>query len=1245
MNRILFTILLSLSFGSACTRVTDTKGHAGPATQSVGAGDQSPANMDAVVATDTQRRMMNAVSELSSEGSLTNAQALADELFQASVLRNPGRDRDPGLIAKVWALNQGIIRAAQSQSAAFRESNLADRYRQTVLQGCRGLNMRTCRNLELFQLDVGTAQVLRILALDSRSSAMESHQLLLIAQDLGNGVASPELSSTLFSSLLGKISESIETRERNDGSLQVSLRNQSREQLNYTRLLADNAAALLRSSPRLEISTATLDTLFQWTIRGDLNTIFGPTVAQPLTQVVLDRLQTPALWERFSALMRQSEESAGDEAREDQVFIPHSLTSAERRIRSTAPAMANALHVPDRAPLERYRDSKDLLALYALNRLFAYDSLDQIAQLLRNSSVDQARFLEIAESYLRGQFAALAGETNRGMSRLFTRVSDGTNPRNLLTRAMQDSRSEFSPLWKDYFKKVGRVRTYFIREIEPRQSDRTGTDIGRKSAEFRHFLDFLGTNAKYAVIYPNILMFAYYAKKIDYREQFDFPGVRGGVTIDAKLIMRELMGGVFPPIFNFLDDESDARPLNKIEVLYAVYFAVRGDLPRFYRVDFSEWFNQIAEAELESSGEKLRDNGRMISRFIDQNDPTTRRTNQICSAAEGTGPAFENSIPIESVMVTTVLGRTNEAAGSRPEIGEILRRFQASMNSGNDLPLAESIEQIRSDLNPSLRRLYLIRNLYRSSPSLDAEQMNRINQRLETVTSLRDFVVHNAGTQAQKMSECLVRLSKAEHLRRHQLYAQEESFWALVYTSLELMEKYGNESGTFSEVRARHANDPIWQNPALQAANQNLSIFDAVRELTENAQGLAAVDQKIPGYLDEYRRLGGIQRGAGGRAQFVFRKIDLIVRTSNQIERLPVNSGPDRPRINWPSNLRDLKRKIFSYFNEPDHLVASFPAQENYNGRDRESIFRSGVADWFFVQAYWFGDTSQMTHSYRRLYQSRLAYFKAKHALEVDPETLAACDEACVRQKNEAMRLDAQQEMRYAGQLLDEFNLDAYADDRRVLRSIGRSIVVSGPSDYVPSGPLYLFVNDQDALYSYLPLFDQAFNFVTAFHLGRYAGMRGYRPTADRVTTADERQAASSANGGTGVTFEEMLNRLNLFEDAHALNRTLRDQDKNLLFPVDSSDLAQINSIFTSWIKTEQRLANAFLTEAEPTLAALRPRPMQFDLRAQPFDHAYAISPYLRNRYLDDMQKFNVETFGVFLPEELRDNPSWIYRD
>ena len=1096
---------------------------------------------------------------------------------------------------RVLDLFYGGVQEVLDQSPAVQPVVLKDllaRYEKFLWKGCENGGWNNCRFHRSLAMEPSAARLIWHLAKQKKDDVRDFYRYLKLTLDVNKTRwQDPDVIKAIVGSSLDLFRSFIE--EKGDNSVfSLSVDHLSTAERDDLRLFGDviaTALALGGEKAEASLSIPVLRVLFVWLDSGSLQHIFGRPLTLRIASLIAKNIRRPEMWPSFVGLLKQQEDAASaEELRKWQkelagrshpdhavdlsgdfvaidARLSRTYSSAVKVVNFLSASMFSNLGVTPIDFFDGTKSQDQLLYFYVLRQAFANRPKDEVHSFWDISAKDPMQLMEYIEHFARVFMVNATAMTNLKMAEMFKRIDAGlVDPNQLLKHSIDEANAKVGPIWMEYYARVGQLKDFFEQNIEPQGGLDPESELGKRTREMRDFFDHLHRNVKFLVTYPNMIMLAYYAKKVGYSERIKLPYLRFPITLDGNLIMQELMEGKIPPLFLFTNYEGDGEALDRLEVMYAMYFAVKSDLLTLYNVDPVDWFEKISAAYIQEDQVILQDWSDRMTARTKPNSPFGELA-KICTALEKakSGTLSEahriiNPLAVKNINSNVLYGRLGMYARE-----PLLSTIKAVSPAGNyDEMIAEGLEIIRSDIDPKLRNIMLIRSVYART---DVDQVRRgkvlakMDNLLSRIEHLRRGVLARSMLYENTVGKCVLDLSEEEWRRRGEMFNMELEFQGLVFTALAALNDLVDRRLDSTEALRASTDHPIWKLSFFDALDPKLRLYESVRKLFKARGGFRQAFKEIVKYEQDYDHLGGIReienRHSGNFHYFYrFRYLDMYPRLATYVTEgfngVEVSLKMDKVEANYPETLKDFREQVagwqmsymdlnkkFSYFGK-DEMDLSFEERRDQFVTSVMQKFSSFTREWFFY-------IHGMAAVERRWMQTMVALQKLKYEIELDPLKQLDCDRDCIDDIRNQMAIDALELIYRDVDFLRQDNLNQIVDDESILGWLGRISYRSWPK----AGPYYLFARD-NIHQDYVALTDDTYTYLTSYHLGKWSKYRGYRPMAENIASNDHRHD----EGGMGMMSEADLKyRASPFERTKGIYLSLKKQKQRLQLHVDQS--------------------------------------------------------------------------------------------
>lgn len=1096
--------------------------------------------------------------------------------------------------------NSQLMKAFVSERSNPEAKAMIVKYRELLLKGCFGAELTGCQNLDFFSRDPQVVGLIKVMILQT-ADIEQYYSLIAIAFELKSTRPDAELSQMCLARLtdLLKLYVHVEQRNQNtDIRLKALSLDQRRRFVGYTTFLN----TVMHTSSGVKLSDEQAVELFSWLASGKMTQVLGKDLAQVISRLVAPQLDQPRIWSSFIKVFRRSE--SNDEL---------SYSNALKRVKDSDSGLFNRLGVtPYNLDSRLETHSKDVAALYYLSRLTALKSAIKERYLWEIANLDPAQAMDLIETYVRVTLIDRALDTHKRLADFYRKYQrDGSAKTELVFEAVRFSDQNLTPSWKDYVTRIQRLETFFADEIERRYSNEKGTPLALKIAKLRNFFEELNPAIKYMVTYPNMIMFGYYAAKMNLNMKLlGLSGER--IEINKDLILHELMEGGLPPLFTFTsfrptENRRDREGIDSVQMLWSLYFAMASDLPKLYGIRAEEFLRTFITAYKARTDKRMRT---IIDRHKIYLQPNSeiQQLLRICAAPEESFGLFRNQIDLNNLSQVTFLGEmslTLPPLRTAVNITNLKSEYlQASMD--------EAIETLRTDVDPLLRRIFLIKSAVAKAPSTDRAALNQIDSLMAESLTMRESILSSTRILIERMPPCVQRFRQIELNRRHELIGMEIDFLNNVSMALKRLAEARSEIAALSALKL---------NPFFAALDVAKPAITALNEAVINGTGLETPFQHISGYREDFFRHAGFRKSSDGRIYFAYRKRDMLIRMAMYLtkgfQNRQISTKLDQLIVTLPASLKELESRMTSTLTSLDFKGPVSEELQLYSLPD-DGVLRAGL-EHFRAHFHWFGDVTSAPPIYRHFLRHMTALYKFKSLGPLNLENQVECDWACQNRNYEDARAGAIQLIETSRSMLEDFRMHPRDEILLNLFEVPGYFSFHKSNGLSKTGPEHLFTTENSNR-DILGLTDEVFTYLTSKRLGYQPSFRGLRETAERYVTTEINEK----------TAESLITRPDYYVKAEKLyGKTLRDKQKLLLFPVDPTIDQQIELFHRLFIQTDLMLADLFISTAHEWSKANPLPPVKF-LRLESPVLMPVLSTTLIGNYRMQIRKFHDHTQGVF---------------
>lgn len=1052
-----------------------------------------------------------------------------------------------------WALNfmnTQIVEALKESPGDARLKALLANYRNRLLQDCHARDLKACRNLTFFQRDPQVVSLIKVMAL--QTTDVEAYfRMLAIAFELKSAQPDPELKQMVYARMTEfiKIYVSVGTSgEMTTLQLKRLSDTQKREFVFYSTFIT----SVLRTSPEVKLTGAQSVELYNWLSSNQMESVLGRDLAFVISELVANQLEQPEIWTKFVANFNRDQ-------RDEEL----SYSNALKRVKEFDPELLTRLGVtPYDLQAKIQSRSTDLAAMFFLSRLFDLRQPLRERYLWNIAKLEPIKAMEMIEAFVRVTMIDRTLDTHKKMADFYRRYQrDGGAKSEMLYETMKFADVNLSPKWKDYVTRIQQIELFFAEEIERRHSNEKSGELSERILKMRNFFEQLNPSIKYMATYPNMIMFAYFAAKANLNFYVTtFFGSK--IEITKELVMHDLMEGKLAPMFlftSFRSNESrrNSEGIDSVQVLWALYFAMAMDLPRLYDISADEFLGTFISTYKTRTDNHMR---RLITyheKLLAPNSEINQLLS-ICSAPQNAQNVFVNQFDMDRLKYLTFLGEFGQY--SRPPLKSAI---DAHNPSKQFLPnsLDEAIEVLRSDVDPKLRRLFLIKSAYKLARSTDQAALAQIDSLMAESLGMRTRLLESSRLLIEQLPACMIQMRDIEQRRRRELLNMEIAYMTKVQSALSVMQSSANEQAAVVALKA---------DPFFAELDTTKPLIQSLNDLLAAKSGMENAFNSIAEYRSNYQLYGGFQKESSGRIYFHHRGSDLMVRLATfamyGFNGTQIGDRIDRLKIVLPASMKELEIKTRGTFSRAE-AVQLFASPS-------DRVLRTALAH-FRAHIQWPADIHGATPIFRSFIRESTALYKFNFLGDLDLENEINCVGPCEARKIQDARAGAETLILQSRSFLEKLRFNE--PDRALLR------LFDAPSFYNfdnstswSSGPRYLFVNDniQQDLNG---MTDEAFIYLTSMSLGNEPKFRGLRPGAESEWVQKSDDNAKFFREDAIIKADELMRRTNYFDRSQSYYLSLRDKQDLLIFPIPQDIDRQITLFHSLLIMSDLRLSELFV--------------------------------------------------------------------
>ena len=1085
-----------------------------------------------------------------------------------------------------WALS-----FMNAQIMALRDrrpvADILTTYRPRLFEGCEGDGLDKCRHLEFFKQDPQTSAILKILAV-GESTVTLYYRDLKLAYDLKNGTADAELNSLLSARLLDWLKLHVDAIQDGD----------------YTRLTLKDLAPE-RKKKFVEFNTflamvirdANASTgpqaaeLFRWLSSDRLAQMIGQELTEAILRQISTRFEDPEVWAEFLRVFAREERDQDT-----------SYSQALKRLRKYPGVLKNlGVDIYD-LEAEMNAKSKKLAGMLYLSRLYDLRSPSREKYLLRISGLEPMDFLKMMDAFVRVTLVDRAMRTHEKMAGFYKKYEhDGRARQELLGETVRFANQNLTSDWRDYVNRIQQIENVFQDDYGRPLGGETNTPLGQRVRDVKNLFLQLNPTIKYMVTYPNQTMMAYYAAKLNLEMKIAQPGGKT-FQITRNVIAHELMEGGFPPLMQFTafranESDRDRESIDSVQVMWSLYYTMTMNVPSAYGVSMKDFLSTFFANYKIRTDEQIRETiEQHRAMFVKNSDidnllglcrklqPPYSPEPHALEIAQLDRVVFRGSIGSEAIApLRTAVLRTNLS-------GKALR-----------LAIDESLEILRSDIDPKLRRLAMLRNTLAQLPNPDQAALGEIDRQMAESVDLRDTVLASSRRLITELPDCMLKMQTAEDTRRMELHQMEIGYLRRVRQALEA---WGAGPAALAALKNSDA--------FFSDLNLDVTPAQALNSLFADKTGLAAAFARTKEYRSDYLQNAGFRLNGSGRPQFIYRKLDVLMPVAGFMtqgfEGRKMPTFNDRLTINYPVSMRTIVDSDKS-LTRPATLF----------NNDEAQFIRDAMVH-FGGWTTWFRQDAISVHVMRTLLRQLVALLKLDFLGGINPEPLL--------QRRQQFQAQMQSLLDLNFEMLSLYNLDAAKKALLSLYPARSFFNLTGTGSRTAEGPTYLYTYTTNGDNNPSAFADDIFGDLTSIQLGGSIQFRNLRPYEENQFTGKH------AGGGRSdredkKTEADLIVRPNAYEKSAKYFLSLRDHKDLVVFPIHEGVRRQIEDYHTAIINSDAQMYQLFLESLNVWAAKNPPLVVQFGLDRAPV-RIGMITPSLVRAYEAQMNQWHKERAGYF---------------
>ena len=721
-----------------------------------------------------------------------SVQPLSELLFDPDIFLNRELNRSDRFYWALSQFNTDIVRLQKINAAGLASSGLLDRYKAIIFLDC-DINLRgTCKNLKTFGSDASFSELIQILARKPDLDVFEYYRLLKAALERPQA----NLDQNLSAMFLERSDDlAVEYLKLESGELPEQKRTAMRE---LSRLLQNIWAGFDPKS----VDKARVDSLmrhFQWNISRRTDAVTAG-MDKTLALAVNEYMYQDTTKEKVTSTF--SEQVDAIQKGKDEVFGVGIETIYDRIKEGKSKGIFQNLGLVATEPDSTYLPADEYM--YLIDRIYyGHFNTSDAQSFWAHTSRNRQRILEAASKFVRIQIANRIVWTNEQMNAFFKSEADEYDSLIPLLIAAVNNAGKMAATWDSTRDSILRVENFVASLYGNVDLDKLLDTHPYKS--FHKSMSDLPHNTKMFSVYPNMMMLVYVMAKNNFNAKIrTFWGAE--YTITASQVVKIFFIDVMSPWFSF---GTDKNPLTKIELLYAMHFALQTetfkafqDIPNITVTD-SEFFAEITDKLTQDLRIELEDASHVLRAHFETNTKLLRDGMAACREEKRLGPIEDEQnaangtneiLPRSYVRAFAYEGMTGMLANGFNGVSGTPLGAMAHLYSAVGLKLSPILANMRTK---SDERLLYIENLYQmidfyleeTTPASEREQVRAnfravYEARLRGMLQYRDLLLARAHKAIDDIGDCDTVLFKHEVALKNKLYQMEEAYLSSVYNNL-----------------------------------------------------------------------------------------------------------------------------------------------------------------------------------------------------------------------------------------------------------------------------------------------------------------------------------------------------------------------------------------------------------------------------------------------------------------------------
>lgn len=644
-------------------------------------------------------------------------------------------------------MNLAILILAQRQSPTLNSQKLLEDYDQAILSGCTR-ELKGCVNFKFFAQDSQSAKVVELLA-RRQTDTTEYYRRLLVAWALRNRILDNGLTD-LYMVRANKL----------DLTSNDPLSVQLKHILISVIQMLPGGAACQSGTP------AWLNQLDPWSLSRQKENSLGAASGDLLA------LAASCMYENHGTMLTPSLLSFVTKAQAPK----DSFAQRQDQLFQTSSQMTKNLNLK---PIDWKNEY-----FYMIDRVYTGDLNPTDAMIVWKASHRDAKTLsEMAKLYVQIEMAELIQQSAAYMHPYFndpTKVTD-----TMLEEAINQSQP-VATQWQQFIHRVDILAQFTDIALQAVASD--------QQEPTRDFFRGIRRNIKYTVVYPHMMMLAYYMGKRDFQHTYHVWFFN--VTIDSSVVINKFFQGYWTPWFNYTGNV-DEMGLSADELLYAFQFALETDTFKTFGVDVNDFFNVVMDKLLGAKTVTLRNS---IDHLQTQYEGAGEWDDivHICHNLRK-GKAYDNRFSLEEVPFSIFMGnrfrKINADGNGTSSHMQIINGESKTVAEPGYFPysptLIDQLERIRSEIQPAISYLGWMRDFYRdyllksgTSEAEAAQLMAPIQKRFNEIENLKAQFLSQFYQRDRQVMDCFWPILNHERDLQMQVIKDEAAYLRQVHRDM-----------------------------------------------------------------------------------------------------------------------------------------------------------------------------------------------------------------------------------------------------------------------------------------------------------------------------------------------------------------------------------------------------------------------------------------------------------------------------